>query len=61
VDINAKNSRDDSALRPALAAGKPNEETIALLRSLNAPASPVRPAAANKTEPDSKPAAAQQR
>jgi ankyrin repeat protein len=94
VDINAKNSRNDSALHlaleypnilkllaehgadlgitdrlgrtvldAALAAGKPNEETIGLLRSMNAPASPVRPAAANKTEPtkpDAKPAAAPQ-
>jgi uncharacterized protein len=94
VDINAKNSRSDSALHlalaypdilrllaehgadlgitdgtgrtvldAALAAGKPNAETIALLRSLNAPTSPVRPPAANKTEPtkpESKPPAAPQ-
>ncbi|HEX5226395.1 MAG TPA: ankyrin repeat domain-containing protein [Bryobacteraceae bacterium] len=63
ADLGATDGMGRTVLDAALAAAKPNEETIALLRSLHAPGSPARTAAADKTEftkPDSKPAASPQ-
>lgn len=63
ADLGITNRQGRTVLDAALAASKPNEETIRLLRSLNAPVSPLPPAATNKTEPakpDARPAAAPQ-
>jgi ankyrin repeat protein len=61
ADLGITDRQGRTILDAALAASKPNEQTVGLLRSLNAPVSPVRPAAPEKTEatkPGTKPAAA---
>jgi ankyrin repeat protein len=61
ADLGITNRQGRTVLDAALAAGKPNEETIGLLRSLHAPVSPPGPAAENKTaspKPDTRPTAA---
>jgi len=50
ADLGITNRQGRTALDAALAAGKPNEETIRLLRSLNAPVSPPKSAAGNRTD-----------